>query len=194
MGKVIYLTGAPASGKSTLCERLASVVPSLVTYSYSALLRDHVSERMQENLDEAGIRQQSAKLVTRMDVEAVDNWLLEEVREMRKSRHLVIDSHAVTKEDYGFRVTSFKLDQLQALDPDAIICLYVPPHVTRSRIDADAAGRPLPSEFEIEFHAHLQASLATQYAFALGKTCYHLDSSVGIDELVRRFCDVIKID
>lgn len=185
MGQVIYLTGSPASGKSTLCQFLEKTVPNLGAYSYSKLLRDYVNQRSNAGVNEVGIRQHSAALITPADVEAVDEWLIEEVRSRRTTQHMIVDSHAVTKESYGFRVTAFTPDQLRQLAPDVIICLYVEPSVTRSRIVADAAGRPLPTDFELGLHADLQASLAAQYAFLLGKPCCLLESSVKLEELAQ---------
>lgn len=193
MGNVIYLTGAPASGKSTLCERLEASVAKLQSYSYSKLLRDYVNNRSDECIDEVGIRRRSACVITRDDVDAVDRWLIDEVQARRKEQHLVIDSHPVTKEVYGFRVTPFTVEQLQLLNPDVIVCLYVSPEETKDRITKDAAGRPLPSDFEIGLHAELQAALAMQYALLLGKPCYLLDSSVTQDELVTNLCSVAEI-
>lgn len=146
MGKVIYLTGSPASGKSSLCELLEASIASLQAYSYSKLLRDYLNRRRDNDIDEAGIRQHSARVVTRADVDAVDRWLIDEVQARRSERHLVIDSHPVTKEHYGFRVTPFTVEQLRALNPDVIVCLYIDPSETKSRIAKDAAGRPLPSD------------------------------------------------
>jgi adenylate kinase len=83
MGQVIYLTGSPASGKSTLCEHLEKAVPNLGVYSYSKLLRDYVNRRRSAAVDEVGIRRHSANLITGADVKAVDQWLIEEVRSKR---------------------------------------------------------------------------------------------------------------
>lgn len=193
MGQVIYLTGSPASGKSTLCEHLERTVQSLKVYSYSKLLLDYVNRKNSAFVDEAGIRRQSANLITRADVKAVDQWLIEHIRVNRVDQHVIIDSHPVTKEDYGFRVTAFTLEQLRQLNPDMIICLYVAPDVTRKRIMANAAGRPLPTDFELGLHADLQASLAAQYAFALGAPCYLLDSSFALDELANTIGRIAKL-
>lgn len=193
MGVVIYLTGSPASGKSTLCGELEASVANLHAYSYSKLLRDHVNQGSDEHIDELEIRQHSARVITRDDVDAVDRWLIDEVQARRKERHLVIDSHPVTKEVYGFRVTPFTVEQLRLLNPDVIVCLYVSPEETKNRITKDAAGRPLPSDFEIGLHAELQATLAMQYALLLGKPCYLLDSSVTRDGLVANLCNVAGI-
>lgn len=193
MGQVIYLTGSPASGKSTLCGHLEEVIPDLRVYSYSKLLRDHVNRREVAVVDEVKIRQSSASLITRADVEAVDHWLIEQVRLTRTDQHIIIDSHPVTKEDYGFRVTAFTPEQLWKLDPDVIVCLYVSPEVTRNRIVVDAAGRPLPTDFELGLHSDLQASLAAQYAFVLGKPCYLLDSSTSLEELAKNIGRIAKV-
>ena len=183
LGQVIYLTGSPAAGKSTLCQFLEGKVPNLRAYSYSKLLRDHVNQQRGKSIDEVEIRRQSAILITRDDVDVVDRWLIEEVRNRRSVEHIVIDSHAVTKESYGFRVTPFTTSQLTQLNPDVIVCLYLSPEETKRRITADAAGRPLPSDFELSLHNDLQASLAAQYAFHLGKPCYLIDSSVEIEKI-----------
>lgn len=193
MGKVIYLTGSPATGKSTLCKNLEATVPRLLSYSYSKLLRDYVNERREKNIDEEDIRKNSSKIITKADVEAVDKWLIKDVQTKRDKAHVVIDSHAVTKESYGFRTISFGIEQLAQLNPDVIVCLYVSPMETKRRIVANPAGRPLPSEFEIALHVELQAALAAQYAFQLGKPCYLLDSSTDQDELKDSFCRVSEI-
>ncbi|MGA3941095.1 ATP-binding protein [Ralstonia nicotianae] len=183
MGRVVYLTGAPATGKSTLCARLAEQVQDLHVLSYSALLRDHIARKTDRSLTENLIREQSALVVTRQDVDEVDEWLIKEVATHRSSRNIIIDSHPVTKEQYGFRVTPFSLDQLKQLRADAYICLYASPTVLAERIRANPAGRPLPTEFELAMHVQTQASLATQYGFLLGKPCYLFDSDADVETL-----------
>src|SRR5437016_5175110 len=99
MNPVIYLTGAPATGKSTLCRNLKRAVPSLAVFAYSEELRTHVAQRAGlAQLSENEIRSQSAQLVTRDDVTAVDAQLRAFVAERRATQPIVIDSHPVTKE------------------------------------------------------------------------------------------------
>lgn len=190
MGRVIYLTGSPASGKSTLCRCLADTVSGLAVYSYSKLLRDHINRRTASIVEEDTIRRESAAMVTREDVDAVDQWLIQEVHSKRATQHMVVDSHPVTKERYGFRITTFPLEQLKLLAPDVIVCLYLDLNITKDRISTNAAGRPLPADFELALHTELQASIAAHYALILGKPCYLLDSSVGLEELTS---EVIRI-
>lgn len=143
--KVIYLTGAPATGKSTLCWHVKNRLRNIVTYSYSELLRDYVNRNSSSLVDECDIRQQSASIVTSYAVKEVDKWLHNELQTKRVSQHSIIDSHPVTKEEYGFRVTPFNPEQLNGIDPDIIICLYAKPDVIAERIrKTQLVGHYLP--------------------------------------------------
>lgn len=181
---VTYVTGAPASGKSTLCATLASEFPDTEHFSYSKELLAHVAKRTKGHLSETEIRKQSAQLISRKDVADVDRRLTAFVRGRRGKRHVLIDSHAVTKEKYGFRVTPFTVGALRALAPTLVVVLVVPAKATRKRIAAKPQGRPMPSEFEADFHAYLQSAVAFTYAFELGCRIYYLDARRSKRQLV----------
>ena len=134
------------------------------------------------SLNEDDIRRQSGAVVTAADVSALDTELVDLVRATREP--LLIDSHAVTKERFGFRVTAFSLPMLQALNPDFIFCLYTSAQTTVARISADPMGRPTVTEAEATFHTTLQAQLAIQYGVLLGRPVYLLDSERPTHELV----------
>lgn len=193
MGKVIYLTGAPAVGKSTLAALVERDLPGLVWYSYSKLLRDVVNQRNLETIDETKVRERSAAVITRQDVEATDEWLIAEVTAKRLTHHVVIDSHPVTKESYGFRITPFTTEQLKRLNPDMIICAYASADVLADRIRRDPAGRPLPSNSDITLHVQLQASLAAQYGFLLGCACHLVDTDAQPDIVKQRLLAITEI-
>lgn len=181
---VIYLTGAPATGKSTLSRNLAQRYPELKVFAYSEELRKRLAHRTPGSLTEDGIRQQSAKIVTPEDIASLDQELVERVRLERAHAPFLIDSHPVTKEDYGFRVTGFDIEMLKALSPDLILCLYTSPQTMIGRIESAPMGRPVVPEFEAQMHTNLQASVAAQYGVILGKPVYLIDSSVPEDVLV----------
>lgn len=104
-----------------------------------------------------------------------------------------MDSHPVTKEAYGFRVTAFTVDQLQALDLDAIVCTYTPTEERERRIHADPQGRVLSSPYELDMHVKFQAAVAAQYGVLLGKPSYFLITSPALHEVVRKFLTIKKI-
>jgi adenylate kinase len=193
MGRVIYLTGAPATGKSSICNSVFERNEHVRIFSYSTMLRETVASRTAKSLDAREIRQQSAAVVTREDVQATDEKLVHEVQVARQSHHVIVDSHPVTKEAYGFRVTAFTTEQLLALNPDAIVCTYVSPEELERRIRLNAEGRALVSLYELDMHVKLQATVAVQYGVLLGRPSYFLDTSQVLDLVVSQFLAIAKI-
>jgi adenylate kinase len=120
----------------------------------------------------------------------VDHWLIQWAHDTRKTSHVVIDSHPVTKERYGFRVTPYSLADFARLAPTKIWVLYCSPEVTLQRIGRDAAGRPSVTPEEARMHTHLQASVAVTYGMSLGIPVHFFDSDrdpAGLaDELAAR--------
>lgn len=189
---ILYVTGAPASGKSSLCQALAQQVADIEVFSYSDQLRAFVAQDGRETLSNNEIRQKSAQVITAKDVQAIDDKLTRVIAEARGRRHVVIDSHAVTKEDYGFRVTAFTRAHLKDISPTLIVVLYLDSEGTRRRIEANSGGRPMPSTFEADFHTHLQATVAFTYAFEVGCPIHYLDATKSAGELVRRIAALLN--
>lgn len=73
--KVIYMTGAPASGKSTTARLLKEKLEGLKVWEYGAELTRYVQERPQVTTQE-DLRRLSGNVVTPDDVAAVDQKLL----------------------------------------------------------------------------------------------------------------------
>ncbi|NIE82529.1 MULTISPECIES: ATP-binding protein [unclassified Burkholderia] len=193
MGRVIYLTGAPATGKSSICDAVSRRNTGVRVFSYSSMLRETVSSRTSTLLDAQQIRQNSAAVVTRDDVAATDERLIVEVEAARRTSHVVIDSHPVTKEIYGFRITGFTIEHLHVLKPDVIVCTYTSPEELERRIRSTSEGRVLPSFYDLDMHVKLQASVAIQYGLILGRPSYFLDTSSTLDVTVNHFLTITKL-
>lgn len=181
---VIYLTGAPATGKSTLARNLAARFPTMRVFAYSEELRRVVAAKTGTTMSEDQIRELSGSVVTTEDVRELDKRLIQDVAVERLTRPFLIDSHPVTKEAYGFRVTGFDVETLRALRPDFVVCLYTSPEVMRGRIKRDPMGRPLVTEFEAQLHTNLQTAVASQYGILSGKPVYLIDGGASEAELV----------
>jgi predicted methyltransferase len=104
-----------------------------------------------------------------------------------------VDSHPVIRESYGFRVTAFTVEQIQALNPNAIVCTYSPTEELERRIHADPQGRVLSSPYELDMHVKRQATVAVQYGMILGKPTYLLDTSPALHKVVQQFLTITKI-
>lgn len=186
MPKVIYLTGAPASGKSSTTRMLAERVAGLQVWEYGARLTEHVRARTDAVASQDELRARSAGIVTPGDVDEVDDALIAFVGEHRGRSDVLIDSHPVTKEDYGYRITPFSLARFAQLAPDEIWVLYASPEETRRRIAEDAGGRPTVTVEEARTHTALQSSVAATYGMSLGRPVYLFDTAGPREQLVAR--------
>lgn len=184
---VVYLTGAPAAGKSSIAEQLKRAVSPVEVFNYGQELTRYLADKTGVPQSQDELRNRSSQVITPEDVEALDSILLKRVADLRSATNLIIDTHAVTKEPYGFRVTPFSLRRFGELRPTKIVVLYTAPEVAISRIGADPGGRPMITAFESGFHSALQASVAVSYGTSLGLPVYFLDSSRETPELLDWF-------
>lgn len=192
MNHVIYLTGAPASGKSTLGRALKQRVSNLVVHHYSTLLSEHIERRSMTPTSEDDLRRSSSKIITHDDIIAVDQALVRHVSAQRLEAPILIDSHPVTKEEYGYRITPFAKARLHSLSPTIVCVLYAEAAEITRRITADSGGRPLVNHFQADFHVFLQAQVAFTYSWELGIPIYLLDSTQGIDRAVDKIIKILQ--
>ena len=127
--------------------------------------------------DHEELRALSAQVVRPQDIEALDNALLDQVNRIRGKRPVIIDSHPVTKETYGYRVTAFSQEQVQRLRPDEIWVFYTAPSVMLERISREPRGRPTVTEEEARLHTYTQASVAASYGIVTGAPVYLFDTN-----------------
>src|ERR1700756_4199882 len=140
MGKVILLTGAPGTGKSTLRRSLESRISGLQHFDYGELLlRRKEQEGVVLRYEE--LREQSSSVISPKDVLDTDEWVAAEIGMLRTTCDVIIDSHALTREDYGFRAIPYSTHQLNAIKFDAIIALRCAPETLIARVAIDPGGR-----------------------------------------------------
>jgi adenylate kinase len=176
MGKVILLTGGPGTGKSTLRDAIATQVTGLEHFDYGQLLlrrkQKHGSDIAYEQL-----RQESARIISPEDVTSTDDWVVAEISRLRTASHVLIDSHALTRESYGFRAVAFSTRHLESLRLDAIIVLRCDPDVLIARTKQNPGGRrELTTELAREIQV-LQEALSLTYAVVCGCPVFVIDTT-----------------
>ena len=179
--KVIYLTGPPAVGKTTLVKRLQKAYADLDIFVYSEFLTQHLERTKKTNISQRKLRKNSAHIVMPEDIEKVDQFLIDETNRLRATRHIIIDSHPVTKEDYGFRITAFSIPFLLALKPTVICMLYADAEEIINRISRHSKGRPTATLYETSLHCSMQANVAIIYGIQLGIPIYFFNASTAVD-------------
>lgn len=192
MAKVVYVTGAPAAGKSSTIARLREADPTIQIFEYGARLTEMVKARIADVRSQDDIRTHSALLIRPEDIVEMDRRLLEFVDEHRGRRTVLIDSHPVTKESYGFRITAFSTEQIRALNPDEIWVFFAGPQETRRRISEAPGGRPIISEEEARMHTTIQASVAATYGIMAPSPVYLFDTEQDRDTLLLRLQERLR--
>jgi len=185
--KVIYLTGVPASGKTTLLEHISkSYSADFECIMYGSLLLDVLKE---QNLSMKNLRELSSQVITQEAVRTADRRLRERIDSAHK--HIILESHVITSEKYGYRAIPFLPDQLKSFNIAHLITLYASASEIVQRVDRNADGRPRQSRDDIAFMQSLQGSVATQYAFQLGIPAYFLNTGKCIEQVCSSFFDLI---
>jgi adenylate kinase len=174
--QVVYLTGAPATGKSTLARLLGDSYGFLVL-SYGELLTQQLAHVV---ADQVELRERSAEVISTQQIVDLDAHLASRVTEaVTRGQSVVIDSHAVTAERYGFRVIPYQPAGLVGMKITHLVCLYASTSELQRRVGLDAGGRRLLVEGELERHSRLQESLTLAYSHTLGVPAYFVDADDG---------------
>jgi adenylate kinase len=176
-GKAIMVTGAAGTGKSTLVAGLVERIRPSQKLDYGRLLLDHLARRTGKVTSYEELRRDSGLIVTGEDVAAVDERVISELPILREKANVFFDSHPVTKESYGFRVTPYSVNQVHLIGFNAILVLVAKPERLLERIAQNPQGRPAISAFDAQFQLQLQASVAVTYAMICSIPCHIIDTS-----------------
>lgn len=129
------------------------------------------------------LREKSSKIITAQDVRAVDRILLRKVHKTKNSQNIIIDSHAITNEEYGYRSTPFSMSLLKGLKVDFFVTLFTRPEIIVQRLIDKPEGRIIPSIHNVSVGIDMQNALILSYGLLTDKPVYFLDLSSDMEYL-----------
>jgi adenylate kinase len=177
--KLIYLTGAPAAGKTTLCNELKKIDRTIDLFEYGSEM-SHLLDSdpsLAEMLPNNELRRGTSRWVTQGHIDRLDNQMIAYCAEQRKDSHVIIDSRHVTNEAYGFRSSAFSQEKLRALGLSEIWVLYASPEVLIRRLtERPGVGLNL-SIWDLKLQVITIANLAIQYGILAGIPVYMYDTT-----------------
>ena len=177
--EIVYLTGAPAAGKTTLANNLVKNRLDVSLFEYGRAMAHHLTNAGKTNSELAlsELRRGTEGRVTPADIKAVNDLLKDWVKKNRASRHLIVESHHLTIEEYGFRAVLFDKATLLELQFTQVWLVVCDRELTLSRILANPQGRLHPTPFRADLHTYMQAAIAVDYAVASNCPLYTFDTS-----------------
>lgn len=186
---LVYLTGAPASGKTSVADHLVEHYGAS-RFSYGRELLKHPSLVGYTHSD---LRSESAKVVLESAVRDLDRALPELVRGWRNANPVVIDSHAVTSERWGLKAVPYSVSAITELAPSHLICLACDPETLARRIFARPDGRRAESGWKMDLINHAQVALTFAYAHSLGIAAHVVDASAPLQDVVNTVADLCQL-
>lgn len=177
MKKVIYLTGSPASGKTTTIKLLKNIVSNIKVFEYGREMTEHLHKsKKNNNISQCDIRSGTANIVSNEDIIKVNNKLILWCAEKRMTHSLIIDTHQVTREKHGYSLNPFSLENLKQLDLSEIWFFYASSEEIIRRINKAPSGRTLPTSWDADFHTFSQLSIVETYSVLAGIPIYMFDT------------------
>jgi adenylate kinase len=176
----LLLTGAPGVGKTTVSERLCGQEPDVFrVLRFGRYVYEAVLSRLGKTIEYGDFRTNSAELVTRLDIHQATERAGKVIKDhARESKITIVDSHAVSKEHYGWRAVPDDPQLLATFGYSWIIQLYAPPELVIERTRHSPGGRLAAAPEDIAVMQALQFSTSVYYSATLGKPL-HVVSNKG---------------
>jgi adenylate kinase len=123
-------------------------------------------------------------LISQKDITEIDMLILQQLRKMAPTQNVIIESHAVNKDNYGFKINPFNTKMLSLISPDLLLMLYTSnPEDVYKRLLENDSGQEWKSPDDVYYCQMFQSMLALQYSILQGKELRFLDVSNGIDRI-----------
>ena len=182
---ITLLTGVPGVGKSTVAAGICASDPGASVLNFGRVLFHLARSRGASGLTYETFRQRSWEFVDSALIEAATSEAHDRISAANRLEHVLVDSHAVSTEAYGFRSTPDTPRLLELFSYDLIVQLHAAPEVILERHEAsNNTGRLYRTVSDVATATALQFATSTYYAGITGCTLHVVDASPGVEQVV----------
>ena len=189
-GSVIFLTGIPAAGKTTLAYALQER-----TGLRRLSVGDFVAEAARElhpNLTRRDLRADPDRFAPPPVVATACRRLAREANMQAQHGDVLVESHAVTPTPEGARSTPFHPDTLEILAFDGVVVLHTKIELVAARLTSGGHGRRALRETELHALQVMQDAVAVAYSVALGCPLCVLEGDGHTETLERKALVILE--
>lgn len=180
MTRICYVTGVPGVGKTTLCKTIISRHPAKYCHvNFGQLIASSLTTLLDQGVAERELRSDPTRFVTQEVLQAASSNLFSELAKDAYAgfEWLMLDSHAVSQDWFGFVATPDGPPYFSKLRYSAIIHLYAAPEVILARSNLENSGRQAANAEDVSRHESLLQSVTVAYSMMSGCPAYFVASN-----------------
>jgi adenylate kinase len=193
MTNVCLVNGAPGVGKTTLCEKLANGFRGrFVHLSFGELILQHL-EAGGVRVDEPQLRREVTALVDASAISHATDALLDLLASSanKGADWILIDSHAVSPDHYGYIARPDGDSYFSRLRYDAIVHLYARGECVLSRGQGSETGRLCETKEEVEMLARLLEGVTLGYSSKCECPAYFVNAEAEPSSVAKTVSDIL---
>ncbi|HZR82560.1 MAG TPA: AAA family ATPase [Candidatus Binatia bacterium] len=188
----VLLTGVPGVGKSSVARWLEERCDARYRWvPFGELIRQALNELAGSRVEEAQLRREPTSLVTEAVLEHATRQLVAMCASSARRVVVIVDSHAVSQDQFGFRSTPDGPSYFKALRYDAIVQLVLPGQEILDRTPVGTGGRQARSGVDLDFHSSLQLMVSTFYAAMSECPLFVVSADGAVSEVAARVDGVL---
>lgn len=189
-GMFVLMTGVPGSGKSTIAHSLETSITPIVRIGFGELIHE-IKQQHGVNEDYEKLRATPVKSIPINYVSLAEELLLTRVNSLRFETNILLDSHAVVNDHFGFRIAP-EISDFRRVDLNAVIVIHAPFNLVEQRIRTEPKGRNLVSKQIFDQHQALQDTVAIGFSLAAKCPLFVVETNNSLDRTIQILLEIFE--